>query len=141
MKETVRFRWIFTGDLSFSGKSKPRDLRRFLRDSSSLGLNSRQIVSQRFKSWLRFIFLLLLIKFHKGAKKDPSLPMSLFSTTTTLKETIGQALAPCIFGRLLCGQRACLSRTLYGDFIIAFLKINSRPKTHRQIMVDSRAFQ
>lgn len=50
-----------------------------------------------------------------------------------LKErTIGQALAPCGC-RLLCGQRACLSRTLYGGFIIADFLFLTSSKTHRQI--------
>ncbi len=49
--------------------------------------------------------------------------------------SIGQALAPC-FCRLLCGQRACLSRTLYGDFIIAFSAGITRTKPHRQKNMD-----
>ena len=55
----------------------------------------------------------------------------LFQQQKQKKEVaIGQALAPCIC-RLLCGHGACLSRTLYGDFIIADFFCGARPKKHQ----------
>jgi len=70
---------------------------------------------------------------NKYAKKEaPSLPMGLlFQQQKQKKEVaIGQALAPCIC-RLLCGHVACLSRTLYGDFIIAdFFAVQDQKRTN-----------